>query len=455
MRVAFRSAVFRKGDPPGVGGPPLVDTQRYDALAGDLAGSAGKGPGDWVVLVSCGPFASLAPGQSIDFDAAFVMADRLDSLVVTMADAAFLHRGSFLNLLPDSTGPYPRDWDQGVSGINGHEACIEPPPGVSVHADAHCQEKLRGEWGGELSPLMLYSPGHCVWTDADCDECTGRSGNETQLRWLDPGDVLPGPRYRATAGEHGVDIAWDNRPEVLLTGGQVGTRESRFLGYRVYRIADWRGRQSLLPPPERWALFGAYAHDTLDSQVSLGSVTDSTLDYERVLYEQKLYPVGRYGVHDPSVIDGFPYLYAVTSVYELVTRTPGGNPWRRVLESPLIATFDQAVTPHRRSRERAGQVWVVPNPFRAHADWDLPPVDGDRLTRHLDFMGLPRGRCVIKVWTVAGDFVAQLDHDASNGDGQAAWDLVSRNGQEVESGIYLFTVDSPLGHQTGRFVVIR
>jgi len=32
---------------------------------------------------------------------------------------------------------------------------------------------------------------------------------------------------------------------------------------------------------------------------------------------------------------------------------------------------------------------------------------------------------------------------------------VSRNGQEVESGIYLFTVDSALGHQVGRFVIIR
>ena len=40
-------------------------------------------------------------------------------------------------------------------------------------------------------------------------------------------------------------------------------------------------------------------------------------------------------------------------------------------------------------------------------------------------------------------------------DGQARWNLISRNGQDVVSGIYLFTVDSPLGRSTGRFVVIR
>ena len=70
-------------------------------------------------------------------------------------------------------------------------------------------------------------------------------------------------------------------------------------------------------------------------------------------------------------------------------------------------------------------------------------------------MGLPRARCTIRIWTVAGDLVREIDHDGSNGDGQASWDLVTRNGQEVESGIYLFTVDSSAGSDHGRFVVIR
>ena len=61
----------------------------------------------------------------------------------------------------------------------------------------------------------------------------------------------------------------------------------------------------------------------------------------------------------------------------------------------------------------------------------------------------------MKIWTVAGDFVAQLDHDGRSGNGQASWDLVTRNGQEAVSGVYLFTVDSAAGHKVGRFVVIR
>ena len=43
----------------------------------------------------------------------------------------------------------------------------------------------------------------------------------------------------------------------------------------------------------------------------------------------------------------------------------------------------------------------------------------------------------------------------SPNDGQARWNLITRSGQDVVSGIYLFTVDSSQGTQRGRFVVIR
>jgi len=181
-------------------------------------------------------------------------------------------------------------------------------------------------------------------------------------------------------------------------------------------------------------------------------VTDSSVDYERILFEQRLYPVGRYRLTDSLVQNGFDYVYAVSSVSDI--RSPSGALVGR-LESPLPVHFFDRTTPQAAARDRAGGVWVVPNPFRANASWDRPPVLGDPLTRHIDFMGLPRARCTIKIWTVAGDLVAVLDHDGSRGDGEAEWNLVSRNGQDVESGLYLFTVDSPVGHQVGRFVVIR
>jgi hypothetical protein len=154
------------------------------------------------------------------------------------------------------------------------------------------------------------------------------------------------------------------------------------------------------------------------------------------------------------VLNGFDYVYVVTSVAERRVAEGGGVRVER-LESPVSTSIDSIVVPQVRTADAVGRVWVVPNPYRGSAPWDRPPVPGDPFGRHVDFLGLPSGRSTIRIWTVAGDLVAQVEHDGSTGDGQASWNLISRNGQETASGIYLFTVDSSLGQQTGRFVIVR
>src|SRR5207244_1201233 len=118
--------------------------------------------------------------------------------VTAMERAAFMQHGFKLNLLPDSSSLTPREWTLGETGLNGHEVCLEPPPGVSFSMDPHCGAKLAtvDNPDGPYSPPVLYQPGHCVWTDADCDLCTGINGNETVVRWLDPGTLPPEPDYR-------------------------------------------------------------------------------------------------------------------------------------------------------------------------------------------------------------------------------------------------------------------
>jgi hypothetical protein len=217
---------------------------------------------------------------------------------------------------------------------------------------------------------------------------------------------------------------------------------------------DWRNRASLIPPDDNWASIGWWGWDEEDSRIPIATITDTTLTYERIWYERPYYPVGRYAVVDTQVFNGFDYIYVVTSTVE-VQRTFQGVPVIHRYESPLSPTFDQVVRPRLEAKAEAPAVWVVPNPFRAGAQWDRPVVLGDRVTRHVDFMGLPRAACTIRIWTVSGDHVATIQHDGTNGSGQASWDLVSRNGQEVASGIYLFTVESSLGGAKGRFVVIR
>jgi hypothetical protein len=324
--------------------------------------------------------------------------------------------------------------------------------------DPHCPFKFAV--GGNPPPdppgyrSRTFVPGTCVWTDADCDVCTGILGRETVVRWVDPVKVPPSPGCRVTPGDHLVRIEWDNLPEILVRAGRSGPRNGTFLGYRLYRLSDWDGRSSLLPPRESWEALATFGYDSADSKRLLAHYTDSTLDYVRIWYEQKQYPIGRYAYVDSQARNGFDHLYVVTSIVE--TRTPFAG-FMRVdrYESPLTVPFEERVAAREEARDDALHVWVVPNPFRARADWDRPPVYGDRLTRHLDFMGLPRARSTIRIWTVAGDLVATVEHDGSDGSGQAAWNLVTRNGQEAASGVYLYTVESSLGKATGRFVVIR
>jgi hypothetical protein len=90
---------------------------------------------------------------------------------------------------------------------------------------------------------------------------------------------------------------------------------------------------------------------------------------------------------------------------------------------------------------------LLDHPFRAQEAWDQG-------TGELHFVNLP-AQATIRIYTLAGDLVETIEHDGSGGNGQASWNLISRNGQETESGVYLFTVDSPLGHQVGKFVVMR
>jgi hypothetical protein len=457
--VNFHYSIFAMDLPPTEGGPPALDADRYAALAGTWPGPRNLTvPHDWAVLISCGPFPVLEPGQSYSFDMALVCGASPDSVAASMGLAAVTERGSWVNLKPDTLGTLIGQLTAGKSGFTGHETCYEPPAGLAVVMDPHCYQKYpqHGQYENTPDYTITLPHGTCTWIDADCEVCTGFNGNETRAAWADPASVPPSPAYRAVPGDHEVTVEWDNSPELLVKAPRSGATAApvTFKGYNVYRLSDWR-RYQLLPGPEKFQLIATFGLDTLNGEKPLASVTDTSLDWAQITFGGKQYPIGRYRFTDRRALNGFDYLYVVTTVGERAVKlTPTLTVMQR-FESPIVSSIDSMTTPRAPAADASGGVWVVPNPFRAHVEWDRPPVAGDTFGRHVDFMGLPRARSTIRVYTVAGDLVWQADHDGSGGDGEARWNLISRNGQDVESGIYLFTVESDLGHQVGRFVVIR
>ena len=93
---------------------------------------------------------------------------------------------------------------------------------------------------------------------------------------------------------------------------------------------------------------------------------------------------------------------------------------------------------------------VVPNPYfvsyepRVERSYDYHTA--------LHFINLPDA-CTIRIYTLAGDLVKTIDH--SENAGEAVWNLLSKSGQQVASGVYLYHVDSEYGEFLGRFSVIK
>ncbi len=174
-----------------------------------------------------------------------------------------------------------------------------------------------------------------------------------------------------------------------------------------------------------------------------------------------------YEYTDRDVHNGFLYFYSVSATDHALEIVDGqeritgpgltGSPadgYRTVVPTPRAQTTAQ--------RERQGcNIYVYPNPAtrqslaefqQMHPDSDDP--SGVRVV----FNNLPRSRNRIRIFTLDGDLVADLRHDGSDGDGQLAWNLISRSGQKIVSGIYLYRVESAesgFAPFTGRFVVIR
>jgi len=463
--TAFTYSVYSPSLPPRQGGPPILDADRWAALRGQYQEARVDQPRDYSVLLSCGPFRVLEPGQSVEFAVAFIAGENRDSLVATAQSAQLAWKGTRLNLQRDTTGT--QSYIVGETGINGHEICYEPPEGVTFNYDPHCPQKLVRDPAYFPLPTpnppgvaieVTYKHGQpCIWSDFDCDACTGFDGKETTFHWYVQAPAPPQPAFRSIPGDREVTVEWDNLPEVLAGAGVMPGPPWTFWGYRIYRLDEWN-RTSLLPPTTKWQQLVVFGADTTLGAEPLRDALVDTVDYDSVAYELRHYPVGRYRFVDKRVLDGFDYHYVVTAVAQR-TVVVSGTPRTDLLESPFRAEFSGIVRPRFEAGSPTmsgdGKVWVVPNPFKARAPWERQPVPGDAFTRHVDFFGLPRAKSRIRIYTLAGDLVQTLDHDGSNGDGEQPWNLISRNGQDIESGVYLFTVEWPGGHQVGRFVIIR
>jgi hypothetical protein len=133
------------------------------------------------------------------------------------------------------------------------------------------------------------------------------------------------------------------------------------------------------------------------------------------------------------------------------------------LESKLRTNAITVDLPFSVSTE-SGKVAVVPNPYRTDKDYTYesggyegPNTQWDENNRKVKFINLPE-RCTIRVFSLAGDLIRTIDHGERIGgfpSGSHEMTLLSDSNRALASGIYIFTVESDLGTQVGKFVIIR
>ena len=173
---------------------------------------------------------------------------------------------------------------------------------------------------------------------------------------------------------------------------------------------------------------------------------------------------------DPDIHNGFIYFYSVTATdHELMPEDnefgidlPVGQGLSGDPGSSFANTTPGTSAQTAEERERLGtNIYVFPNPAtrEALAEYqELYPASDDPTGVRVTFTNLPKARNTIKIFTVSGDLVQTIEHDGTTGTGHVSWNLMSRNLQEIVSGIYLYSVhadDSRFEDFIGKFVVVR
>jgi len=464
-------------------GDPRTDAERYDLLSSrNIPTRNANKPDDYRFTLSAGPFLQLDPGDKLVFQTAFVIGEGLDGMTENAVNAQRVFDGQYLDVdgNPDT-------------GVDGEERClIAADPRFPVMWDDPCDT---------LMTSVTINFRTCVpaaYVDDDCNPCTGESGKESLLNWV--GTTAPPPPLSNTnpdlygdenapqapnvevylsapQGDRRVILQWDNVSE--LSRDPISGRDI-FEGYKIWRVDNWqRPEGSIGPTPQEWMQVAEFRKNPRDK---LGSNSPRSL--RRVLQTHRDTPkdtvrienqdfyryfIGRYEWQDSSgITNGKIYFYAITA-FGLQTRR---NPVTGLLETIELggsptAVQKEVVVASWKSGSGCKAVKVVPNPYRGGADWDLEPSDCDPTGTKIAIRSLPVGWTSLKIYSLAGDLIIDADPtdsrvvgtcDNSLGNLQSGsfyWDMITRSGQNVVAGIYLYVVEAPGSTCRGRFVIIR
>lgn len=271
------------------------------------------------------------------------------------------------------------------------------------------------------------------------------------------------PRVRAEIADKKVTLYWAANAERSI---DPISNIQDFEGYRIYRTnpgADLTLNQDLTSLLNLVGEFDS-AHNNVSNNTGFNFIklaSPKYFDGDTTAY---------YYVFDfPNQLNGFQYVYSVTAFDKGdITQNLGS------LESTLLGNSQRIIVGTPANNNESAEVGVYPNPYYGSALWD-GGGNKKELLRKIYFYNLP-SKCEIKIWTLAGDLVDKLEHNAESysgndiewfktfsdgtqkfAGGEHAWDLITSNEQAIASGLYMFTVkDLNSGEiKKGKFVIVK
>jgi hypothetical protein len=220
--------------------------------------------------------------------------------------------------------------------------------------------------------------------------------------------------------------------------------------------------------PDTWGTWDLIA---VIPKASVAGLTPATTTGYNYLYEDK------------DVIIGFSYWYYISAYKEGTFTGPGGDVTNRIethstnrngatglwyLTFPFAQTNAnypatnptllknlggaQVITSGLAPRGNLSKVGVKPNPYKKAALFDNRSQVYDH---KLLFYNLPP-QCKITILDVSGQIIDVINFTSSDpSKGSVFWDMFSKDGIEVASGVYIYVVESPTMNHVGQFAILR
>jgi len=99
----------------------------------------------------------------------------------------------------------------------------------------------------------------------------------------------------------------------------------------------------------------------------------------------------------------------------------------------------------------------VPNPYVGYNS--IEPTNKlpgqSRGEKRIYFENLP-SKCTIRIFTLSGDPVAELNHESMFENGREYWNLLNYDGFGVAYGVYIAHIDAPgVGERIVKFALIK